>query len=129
MPEIKKHKKIYRDNISCVNSNFLRVTLNIKKSLHDDFRVRVLHYLDGDISDIVLQYYESKDISVLSNYIELNGVPEEHFAKDPTRRLITERILQDKLPNEKEYRISKDAILYLSRILLYKMRIIAQDFQ
>jgi len=127
MPPIKR--ELYRDNIASINANFLKNKLNIKKSQCDNFRWQVMNYLVNDMCELVMEYYESKDVNVLFNYIELNGILEDHFKKEPTRRLIIECILQEKMPREEKYVLPKDVIMCLARILFHKMKIIAQDFQ
>lgn len=127
MPDIKKHKKVLRDNISGVNPNYLRKNLNITRSKCDDFRMRLIQILRTDICNIVLEYYDSKDINVLIKYIEINKVQEEYFKKAVTERLVKEFILQEK--REDYNSIPKESIIYISRIMLHFMKIIAQEFQ
>lgn len=122
----KKHFVVYRDNIASVNDNYLRTKFGIKASQCDNFRTRIINFLE-ELKDIVIEYYESKDINILNNYIGINGVSEEYFKKEPTKRLIIEIILQNNLPQQ-HFVLADDAILLLARILFRQMLIISQDF-
>lgn len=123
----KKHFVVYRDNIASINANYLRTKFGIKASQCDNFRRCIINFLEEELKDIVIKYYELKDINILNNYIDINGVSEEYFKKEPTKRLIIEIILQNNLPQQ-HFVLADDAILLLARILFRQMLIISQDF-
>lgn len=127
--EPRQHIKVYRDNIICVNDNFLRKKLGVKKSQADSFRRQVIDSLmQEELKNIVLKYFESKDINILNDYIETNGIPEECFGQEPTKRLIIEYILQENYPKQ-NFVLGKTAVKLLSRILYSQLVALSQCYQ
>lgn len=125
-------KVTYRDNIACVNSNFLKTRFNIKRSKCDDFRTDVKDCIESDeFKNLVIRYCRTKNPNVLINYINEKNIQNiEYFSQVGTCRLIMEYIIQETEEfNTFNINMLKNVKMYLARILYYHMDIISNKYK
>lgn len=125
-------KVTYRDNIACVNPNFLKTNFNIKRSKCDDFRTDVIDCIESDeFKNLVFRYCRTKNPNVLINYINEKNIQNiEYFSQAGTCRLIMEYIIQETEEfNTFNINMLENVKMYLARILYYHMNIISNKYK
>lgn len=124
-------KIVLRDNIACVNPNFLKTHFDIKRSKCDDFRTDVKNCIESDeFKDLVCRYCRTKNPNVLINYINEKNIQNMYFNQIGTCRLIMEYIIQETEEfNTFNIDTLKNVKIYLARILYYHMNIISNKYK